>query len=103
MFLILDLYINKQISINKISKQLSISRYILTDLIKSENITTRNRWESATKYKNVDKELILISLKNISSIRQAVKYCNVPYATFRKAVLFYNIEYNSSKSVQHPV
>lgn len=99
---LIDLYVNKKISINKISKNWNISRYIIKTELESLGINIRNRWESASKYDKLDKIEIIKELEKFKSLRKTAKNLNIPYSTLRKAVIHYNIEYNSSKSVRHP-
>lgn len=99
---LLYLYIDKKLSLNIISKQLNISRYILKDILISNNINIRDRWESASKFNKINKE-DLINVISKNSLRNSAKILNIPYSTLRKAIIYYNIEYNSSTSTQHPI
>ena len=89
-------------SLDFISKSLNISRYILRqDLIKM-GFEIRNRYFYNIKFKNITKKQIFEALELKLSLRKAAKKYNVPYSTFRNACIYYNIEYNSSTSAQHP-
>lgn len=99
---LLYLYIDKKLSLNIISKQLNISRYILKDILLSNNIDIRDRWESASKFNKINKE-DLINIVSKNSLRSSAKILDIPYSSLRKAVIYYNIEYNSSTSARHPI
>ena len=98
---LIDLYVNKEFTLQKISEKYKVSMYIIASELKNAGITIRDRHKSATKFSKIKKELLLNAISNSHSIRSAAKYCNIPYSTFRKACIYHNIEYNFSKSAQH--
>lgn len=98
---LVDLYVNKEFTLQKIANKYNVSVYIITTELKNAGVTIRDRHTSAKKFSKIKKEVLLNAISNSKSIRGAAKYCNIPYSTFRKACLYHNIEYNFSKSTQH--
>lgn len=95
------LYLEEQFTLSKIAEKFNVSRYIISTELKNAGVTMRERGDSNNKVKKVSVELIKEALSNTTSLRQAAKYANVKYSTFRSACIFNNIEYNSSTSARH--
>lgn len=98
---LIDLYVNKQFTLQRIAKKFNVSRYIIYTELKNAGVTIRQRFESASKFNKISKEIILTAIANTNSLRQAAKLIHVPYSTFRKACIYNNIEYNSSTSARN--
>lgn len=98
---LVDLYLNEGKTLEEIAAKFEVSRYIISAQLKNAGICIRGRHKAATKFTRLSKEQILRSLQKAGSIRKAAKYAGVPYSTFRKACVYNNIEYNSSKSIRH--
>lgn len=98
---VVDLYINKKLTLQEISNKLNISRYLLTSALRNNKIKLRTRWDSASKFNKLSESKIKDAIEISKSLRGAAKYLEIPYNTFRKACIYYNIEYNSSKSIRH--
>jgi len=98
---LVNLYVNEKFTLEDIAKKYNVSRYIISTELKNAGVTLRDRHDSAEKVSKVSKELILESIKNTNSLRQAAKYAGVTYSTFRNACIYNNIEYNSPKSIRH--
>ena len=98
---LVNLYVNEKFTLENIAKKYNISRYIISTELKNAGVTLRDRHDSAERVSKVNKELILESIKNTNSLRQAAKYAGVTYSTFRSACIYNNIEYNSPKSIRH--
>ena len=99
--ILVDLYVNKGYTLQKLSELYNVTRYIITTNLKNAGITLRDRHISATKVNKIDASSIIKAIENTNSLREAAKYINVKYSTFRKACIINNIEYNSSKSARH--
>lgn len=98
---LIDLYQNKNLSLSDIALKFNVTRYIITTELRRAGIRIKSKKETSIKFDKIDRNRIVESLDKKGSLRSAAKYCNIPYPTFRKACLYYNIEYNSSKSAQH--
>lgn len=98
---LVDLYVNKQFTLEDIASKFEVSRYIISSELKNAGVNIRDRHESSSRFNKISKGILIEALKATSSIRKAAKYANIPYSTFRKACNYYHIEYNSSTSAQH--
>lgn len=98
---LVDLYVNKQFTLEKIANKFEVSRYIICSELKNAGVSIRDRHDSSSRFNKVSKELVKEAISKTNSLRAAAKYANIPYSTFRKSYRHYNIEYNSSKSAQH--
>lgn len=98
---LVDLYVNKRFSLEKIALKFNVSRYIIYTELKNAGIIIRDRHDSNSRFNNIPKEVIEEYLREGQSIRRAAKLAGIPYATFRKACIYNHIEYNSSKSARH--
>lgn len=98
---LVDLYVNKQFTLEEIANKFEVSRYIICSELKNAGVSVRDRHDSSSRFNKVSKELVKEAISKTSSLRAAAKYANIPYSTFRKSYKHYNIEYNSSKSTQH--
>ena len=98
---LVDLYVNKQFTLEEIANKFEVSRYIICSELKNAVVSIRDRHDSSSRFNKVSKELVKEAISKTSSLRAAAKYANIPYSTFRKSYKYYNIEYNSSKSAQH--
>lgn len=98
---VIDLYVTNFFSIEKIAEKFNTTVWIVRMELKNAGITIRNRHDSARRIDKINKDIIIEALQNTTSLRQAAKYANVPYATFRSACIYNHIEYNSSKSARH--
>lgn len=101
--LVIRLYCNENKTLAYISNITGVSRYIITNILKKNNIKIRDRHISNIKFLCHSKDEIINSLKENVSLRMAAKSLNMPYSSFRKACLYYNIEYNPTTSVRHQV
>lgn len=99
---LIDLYINKRFSLQRIGEKFGVSCYIIKRELVKAGIEIRDRHDSATRFSYLKKEDLLDALELGASLRGAAKLMEVPYPTFRKSCLYHGIEYNSSKSVRHP-
>lgn len=97
---LVDLYVNKQFTLQQIADKYDVTRYIICTELKNAGVTIRKRSESNSKFNKIPKELIIDSINKTNSLHKAAKYINVKYSTFRNVCLYYGIEYNSSKSAQ---
>lgn len=95
---LIDLYINKQFSLEKIADKFGVTRYIITTELKNAGVEIRDRHDSAAHINKMDATIIKKAISCSTSLRKAAKYAKIPYSTFRTACLYYHIEYNSSKS-----
>ena len=98
---LVNLYVNEKFTLDKIAKKYNVSRYIISTELRNAGVVLRDRHDSAERVSKVNKELILESMKNTGSLRQAAKYAGITYSTFRNACIYNHIEYNSPKSTRH--
>lgn len=98
---LVDLYVNKGFTLEEIASKYEVSRYIINSELKNAGIIIRDRHESSSRFNKISKSILLNAINNSKSIREAAKYANIPYSTFRKACIYNHIEYNSSTSAQH--
>lgn len=101
--LLIDLYINQNYTLEKLSKYFNTTRYIIYTELINNNINIRKRGLTNCKYNTVSKSQLLKLIEQGFSMRAAAKQVNLPYSTFRKCCSYHKIEYNSSTSVQHPL
>lgn len=98
---LVDLYVNKQFTLEEIADKFEVSRYIISSELKNAGINIRDRHESSSRFNKISKSVLIEALNAAGSIRKAAKYANISYSTFRKACNYYHVEYNSSTSAQH--
>jgi group I intron endonuclease len=98
---LVNLYINKQFTLEEIADRYKVSRYIIKTELINAGITIRDRHESSSRFNKIPKDVIMEYLNAGNTIRKAAKLANIPYATFRKACIYNHIEYNSSTSARH--
>lgn len=98
---LVHLYVDEQWTLEQIASKYEVSRYIICTELRNAGVTIRDRHDSASRKNKIDKSLLLEAISKTSSIRNAAKYANIPYSTFRAACIYNNIEYNSSTSAQH--
>lgn len=98
---LIDLYVNKKFSLEKIANKYAVSRYIISSELTNAGITIRERKESNSKFIRINKEVLLKYLHEGKTVRKAAKLANIPYSTFRKACIYNSIEYNFSTSARH--
>lgn len=99
--LVVDLYCNKKKTLAYVSDVTGVSRYVITNILRRKNIQIRDRHISNIKFLSHDKNEMLDALKQSISLRSAAKLLNMPYSSFRKACIYYQIEYNPATSVRH--
>ena len=99
--LVVDLYCNKKKTLAYVSDVTGVSRYIITNILRRKNRQIRDRHISNIKFLSHDKNEMLDALKQSTSLRSAAKLLNMPYSSFRKACIYYKIEYNPATSVRH--
>lgn len=99
--LVVDLYCNKKKTLAYISDVTGVSRYIITNILRRKNQQIRDRHISNIRFLSHNKDEILSALKQSTSLRSAAKLLNMPYSSFRKACIYYQIEYNPTTSVRH--
>ena len=97
---LIDLYVNKQFTLEYIADKYQVSRYIISTELRNAGITIRKRSESSSKFNKINKGDIIKALNDSKSLRKAAYNMKVKYSTFRNACLYYGIEYNSPKSAQ---
>lgn len=98
---LIDLYVNKQFTLEEIANKFEVSRYIINSELTNAGITIRDRHESSSRFDKIPKEVLEKYLQEGKSLRKAAKLANIPYPTFRKACIYNHIEYNSSTSIRH--
>ena len=98
---LIDLYVNKQFTLEDIANKHNVSRYIINTELTNAGINIRDRHDSSSKFNKISKSVLIKYLRLGKTLRQAAKLANIPYSTFRKACVYNHIEYNSSKSAQH--
>lgn len=98
--LVVDMYCNKKKTLAYISDVTGVSRYIITNILRRKNQQIRDRHISNIKFLSHNKDEILSALKQSTSLRSAAKLLNMPYSSFRKACIYYQIEYNPTTSVR---
>jgi group I intron endonuclease len=98
---LIDLYVNKEFTLEEIASKFEVSRYIISTELRNAGITIRDRHDSASRYNKIPKETLETALKIGKSLRGSAKVLNIPYSTFKKACIYNNIEYNSSTSARH--
>lgn len=98
---LIDLYVNKEFTLEEIASKFEVSRYIISTELRNAGITIRDRHDSASRYNKIPKETLGNALKIGKSLRGSAKVLNIPYSTFKRACIYNNIEYNSSTSARH--
>ena len=98
---LVDLYKNQGFSLQEIADKFKVTRYIITTELRNAGVKIKERYREEEKFNKVNKTTLLKALKEYRSLRKAAKSLNMNYTTFRKACIYNNIEYNSSKSAQH--
>ena len=99
---LVDLYVNKQFTLEQIAEKYNVTRYIICAELKNAGVKIRKRSESSSRFNKISKETLLVALKlNNYNLHKAAASIHVKYNTFRNACIYRNIEYNSSKSAQH--
>lgn len=98
---LIDLYVNKEFTLEEIASKFEVSRYIISTELRNAGITIRDRHDSASRYNKIPREALENALKIGKSLRGSAKVLNIPYSTFKKACIYNNIEYNSSTSARH--
>lgn len=98
---LVDLYVNKEFTLEEIASKFEVSRYIISTELRNAGITIRDRHDSASRYNKIPKETLENALKIGKSLRGSAKVLNIPYSTFKRACIYNNIEYNSSTSARH--
>jgi group I intron endonuclease len=98
---LIDLYVNKEFTLEEIASKFEVSRYIISTELRNAGITIRDRHDSASRYNKIPREALETALKIGKSLRGSAKVLNIPYSTFKRACIYNNIEYNSSTSARH--
>ena len=98
---LIDLYVNKEFTLEEIASKFEVSRYIISTELRNAGITIRDRHDSASRYNKILKETLENALKIGKSLRGSARVLNIPYSTFKRACVYNNIEYNSSTSARH--
>ena len=98
---LVDLYLNEGKTLEEIAFKFETTRYIIATQLRNTGVLIRDRHESTVRFTKIPKEALQKSLQKTNSMRGAAKYLGIPYSTFRKACIYNNIEYNSSKSIRH--
>lgn len=98
---LVDLYKNQGFTLDEIAKKFEVTRYTITTELRNAGVEIKERYREEGKFNKVDKVTLLKALQEHKSLRKAAKSLNMNYTTFRKACIYNNIEYNSSKSAQH--
>lgn len=97
-----QLYIKDDWTLDRIAKRFSVTRYIVTTELRNIGVQIKPNGHYPT-INNVSRESLMKALKENNSLRKAAQVLNLSYSFFRKACIYYNIEYNSSTSARHPV
>ena len=98
---LVDLYKNQGFSLQEIANKFEVTRYIITTELRNAGVEISERYREEEKFSKINKETLIKALLEYKSLRKAAKSLNMSYTTFRKACIYNNIEYNSSKSAQH--
>lgn len=98
---LIDLYINKEFTLEEIASKYEVSRYVISTELMNAGITIRSRSESSSRFNKIPIHILEKYLEQGKTLRKAAKLANIPYSTFRKACICSNIEYNSSTSARH--
>ena len=98
---LVDLYKNQGFSLQEIANKFEVTRYIITTELRNAGVEINERYREEEKFSKINKEALIKALQEYKSLRKAAKSLNMNYTTFRKACIYNNIEYNSSKSAQH--
>lgn len=98
---LVDLYKNQGLSLQEIANKFEVTRYIITTELRNAGVEISERYREEEKFSKINKEALIKALQEYKSLRKAAKSLNMNYTTFRKACIYNNIEYNSSKSAQH--
>ena len=98
---LIDLYVNKEFTLEEIASKFEVSRYIISTELRNAGITIRDRHDSASKYNKIPKETLENALKIGKSLRGSARVLSIPYSTFKRACIYNNIEYNSPTSARH--
>lgn len=98
---LVDLYKNQGLSLQEIANKFEVTRYIITTELRNAGVEISERYREEEKFSKINKETLIRALQEYKSLRKAAKSLNMNYTTFRKACIYNNIEYNSSKSAQH--
>lgn len=98
---LIDLYKNQGFTLDYIANKYNVTRYIITTELRNAGVEINDRYRHEEVFSKLDRETILNVLNKHKSLRKAAKALNMNYTTFRKACIYNNIEYNSSKSAQH--
>lgn len=98
---LIDLYKSQGFTLDEIAKKFEVTRYIITTELRNAGVEIKERYREGEKFNKVGKDILLKALQEYKSLRKAAKSLNMNYTTFRKACIYNNIEYNSSKSAQH--
>ena len=98
---LVDLYVNKQFSLEQIAAKYETTRWIISHELTNAGVTLRDRHDSACKVNKMSKDFIEKCLFEGGTVRKGAKLARLPYSTFRAACMYHNIEYNSSTSARH--
>ena len=98
---LVDLYVNKQFTLEEISNKYEVSRYIISSELTNAGVAIRDRHESSSRFNKIPKSVLEKYLQEGGSLRKAAELASIPYPTFRKACIYNHIEYNSSTSIRH--
>lgn len=98
---LVDLYKNQGFTLDEIAKKFEVTRYIITTELRNAGVEIKERYREEEKFNKIDRNTLIKALQDNKSLRRAAKSLNMNYTTFRKACIYNNIEYNSSKSAQH--
>ena len=99
---LVDLYVNKQFTLEQIARKYEVTRYIICTELKNAGVTIRKRSESSSRFNKISPNKLREALsKGNGNLHKAAECLNVKYNTFRSACIYRNIEYNSSKSIRH--
>lgn len=98
---LVDLYKNQGFSLQEIANKFEVTRYIITTELRNAGVEISERYREEEKFSKINKEALIKALQEYKSLRKAAKSLSMSYTTFRKACIYNNIEYNSSKSAQH--
>lgn len=97
---LIDLYVNKFWSAERIGKKFGVTRYIVTTTLRNQGVQIRDKHTCTAKFDKITKEQAEEAIKKTGSIRKAAKLLGATYTMFRKVCIVNNIEYNSSKSTR---
>jgi group I intron endonuclease len=82
---VIEMYKSNHYSLAQIGEVFNVSRYIITTILKNNNITLSHKSEHTAFYNKITRDELISLLQTHKSLRKAAKSINVDYCTFRTA------------------